>query len=82
MIHAVAAVVKLVERRNLIVVGQRQDGQILRAGVWGLHLELANEWGQVDALQEAEGIVVVVVIIIIVLILVADFVLKKKLSPH
>ena len=81
MIHAVAAVVKLVERRNLIVVGQRQDGQILRAGVWGLHLELANEWGQVDALQEAEGIVVVV-IIIIVLILVADFVLKKKLSPH
>jgi hypothetical protein len=46
---------------DLVVVGEREDGQVLRSGVGGLHLELADQGGEVNALQEPEVVILIVV---------------------
>ena len=48
-----------VRKRSLVVVGEGKDVEVLRSGGRRLQLELADEGGEVDALQEPEVVVLV-----------------------
>jgi hypothetical protein len=53
----------VMELGKCVVIGEREDAQVLRPGVGSLHFKLANERSQIDALQETVIFVVFLILV-------------------